>query len=80
MVTGVTGTIGGKLSKVSEYMSANVTVQPGLTVNITPVALLSYSKLPDTYQPGTVPCMKNCDATRQAGGDNQSRITWTRYL
>jgi len=49
-------------------------------VSLSGATLLDYSKLPDTYQPGAVPCMKNCNNSTQATNDNLSTITWTRYL
>jgi hypothetical protein len=42
---------------------------------------MDFSKLPGTYNPGTVPCMQGCTATSpSSSGSNTSTITWTRYL
>lgn len=72
--TGGSTTINGYITAAAQNTSDT---QP---VSLSGATLLDYSKLPGTYQPGTVPCMKDCNATNQSPSGNQSAITWTRYL
>ncbi|MGA7439945.1 MAG: hypothetical protein WBW32_17625 [Luteibacter sp.] len=41
---------------------------------------LNFAQLPNTYSPGTLPCMKDCAASGSSGTANSSVVQWTRYL
>ncbi|MBT2119821.1 hypothetical protein KK141_22320 [Dyella sp. LX-66] len=80
VLAGNTISTGGS-TNINGYITAAAQNKSDTTpVSLSGATLLDYSKLPDTYQPGSVPCMKNCNNATQATNDNLSTITWTRYL
>ncbi|WP_329741425.1 hypothetical protein [Dyella sp. A6] len=73
--TGGSTTINGSITAGAENTSDTA------PVSLSGATLIDYSKLPGGYQPGKVPCMKDCNAgDSQAGRSNLSVVVWTRYL
>lgn len=71
----------GGSTNINGYLtSAAQNKNDTLPVTWTGSTALNFAQLPSTYQPGTLPCMKDCASSKKGGSSNSSVIQWTRYL
>jgi hypothetical protein len=71
---------GGSTSINGYITSAAQNKSDTLPVTWSGATALNFAQLPSTYQPGTLPCMKDCASTSTGGASHSSVIQWTRYL
>jgi len=65
---------------INGYLTAARNKRDAAPVSLRGMTLLDYRKLPSTYQPGSVPCMRDCTPGARTAGADAGRIAGTGNL